>query len=759
MANPVLKYVKGEELLPAWFALVILLVMVTLPLPLLLQLNLNSNVASLFEKDHPSLLLEQSIRETFPEDDVLINVFSGDDLYTDENLKKFERLLESVEQHELVDRVLSVFSIDHIRGTEDGFEVDTLVSTDSTEGMSANDRLQRVISDRFAPDAVVASDGKTLALAVRPIHELDDPVSYQLSEDIRKMIESEGLGSYFRGITGHLALAAHVFKILIRDNLIFVPLGSLLGMLLLWWMFHRILPLVVTSLTTTAVAVPSVAMLPLLKQDFSMTTSMTAPLLTALTIALLVHLYNAVLLASQHGYTGKERYSKAVAEIEKPARYTAITTAIGLLSLTASTVPPLQNFGLSSAFGVGLLYLFVIYLVPAILGKWDHGEWKSTSAKSGMYWIDKMIRYVARIGIRKAGWVVIITVLLLSAGTPLIFRIVVETDTFTMFPEDHDFIISSNIFEDNIAGTIPVEIVFSGDGRDSLKQAKHLQTIKNFKDWTEELPEVDHAVAMTDMIEDLHWAFNQEKPEFRTLPENPKLISQYLFIYDGQDLYEMVNHEFDTTRVTLSLNVHGAKQIGLTIDKLKNYLQNNNNDLKWEITGVARLLTEMDQELIKSQYISGLVAFSMIFIFMIIFWRSLGDALICMVPNIAPVLIIFIGLALTGITLNAVTAAVTSLTIGVAVDDTIHIFQGFKSRISRGIDPVLALVRTYQSSGKAIVATTLILSSQFFVMLTSNFLPTSQFGFMTGIGLIAALLLDIFLLPAILILIYSKKQV
>jgi len=89
-----------------------------------------------------------------------------------------------------------------------------------------------------------------------------------------------------------------------------------------------------------------------------------------------------------------------------------------------------------------------------------------------------------------------------------------------------------------------------------------LGAVRDFQRWLEALPEVDRSVSMVDLVEEMHWAMNGEKPAFRALPGNDRLLRQYLLVYDGEDLYELVNRDFQHARILLNLNVHGANEIG-----------------------------------------------------------------------------------------------------------------------------------------------------------------------------------------------------
>ena len=125
--------------------------------------------------------------------------------------------------------------------------------------------------------------------------------------------------------------------------------------------------------------------------------------------------------------------------------------------------------------------------------------------------------------------------------------------------------------------------------------------------------------------------------------------------------------------------------------------------------------------LVSGQVYSLVGALALIFVFMLVLFRSLGAAVLCMIPNLSPILIIFIIMGAAGIWLDMATAMIAGIAVGVAVDDTIHVFDGFRRRVRAGTSPVLALARTYRSAGRAVITTTVILCVQFLFLLSSGF--------------------------------------
>ena len=506
---------------------------------------------------------------------------------------------------------------------------------------------------------------------------------------------------------------------MLRDNMIFIPVTIMIGLFLIWWLFRRWLAVILGGISIGVVVSSTIALYVLAGQPFTLISSIVPPLLSALTIAALVHLYNALHYASQRGISGQARVQHALAEIRRPALFTALTTAAGMLSLATSPIPAIRTFGLVSAAGVMLIYLVVIVVLPPIITVWDTAPWPKTG--TGLRWMDIVVRPLYRTGIRYPVWVLGLTVIVLGAGIPALWNVKVETNLQEFFAPDHPTRRDTDYFESIMAGTGNLDVIFETAERDGLKKPEYLAFIRSFQSWAEKLPEVDKTVSAADFIEEMHWGFNAEDPAFRTIPDDPQLISQYLFIYDGDDLFDFVDSEFQISHVSMSINAHPANEIAAIMDKLRGYMNEHAPPgLQWEIAGYSRLFADMEELLVKGQVYSLWGALVLIFLLMLLLWRSLGSALLCMIPNISPILIIFIVMGLFGIWLDMATAMIASIAVGIAVDDTIHVYHGYISRKNAGVRPVQALARTFSHAGRAVVTTTIILSAQFMILVSSS---------------------------------------
>jgi len=738
-----------------YFSVLFLFLFTVLPNGLLLNLNINNTPRVYLPADAPSVIIDDELRRHFPSDQAILLLFEGVALYSDGFARAFRNLADELSTDPLIDDVVNMTTQDHIHGTEEGFLVEPLLNVKKLETTRPRERLERALSDRFARRALVAEDGSAVAMLVVPV-TIDSSLERLALEDrILERIEEAQLDGYLKGMAGQITTDVAQMRSMLRDNMIFIPVTTVIGLFLVWWLFHRWLAMLVAGVVIGVVVSSTVAFYVVFNQPFNLISSIIPPLLSALTVAALVHLFNGLHFASKRGLKGPARVESALREVRRPALYTALTTAAGLASLGLSPIPPIRTFGLISAAGVLLIYFIVIHLVPTIFARFDYAPWPSR--KSGLAGLDVLVRKLFRIGVRYPLYVIGAVVLVLGGLLPQAANIQVETNIQEFFFPGHPVRQATDRIEDKLVGTSSLDIVFRAGEAGGLKQPRVLQGIRRFQEWVEQQPEVDKSISMADFIEEMHWGFNEEQEKYRRIPENMALISQYLLVYDGEDLFDFVDENYRLTHVSLNVNVHGANALSGLMERIRVYLEEYPvAGVEWDIAGFGRLFADQEDLLVEGQVKSLLGALGLIFLLMLLQWRSFGSALLCMVPNLSPILLIFIVMGMFGLWLDMATAMIASVAVGIAVDDTIHVYHGFISRVRRGVSPIVALVKTYRQAGRAVMITTIILSAQFLVLTLSQFVPTTHFGLLTSIGLVSALLFDLLLLPALLIVIYAR---
>jgi len=737
-------------------AALLLTALLMLPGPFLLKLQLDNAPEIYFPADAPAMVFDRSVREDFPQDQVLVALFAGPRVYNAAFLDALDGLAKELEQHPLVERVMSVTNVEHIRATADGFAVEELLGTRHRVAEEAANAA-RARSDAFAPGALVSREHDAHALVVRPA-PLDGSLQrLALQRALAGGIDDAGLGDQLAAIGGHVALDVAQLKAMIRDLATLIP-GTLgISLVLLWWLFRRWLVLGLALATISAATGLSVVMLVALGEPFTLITAMVPPLVTALTVAMLMHLFNAVCNADANGLRGEARLRSALATVTTPTLFTALTTAGGLLSLLASPIRPIATFGLVAAVSTLCAALIVLFLLPALILRFDDRRW--TAQLHSLRRLNRLTAALLRPALRHPVVVLVSGALLVLVAVLQIPRIEVQTDLYAFFAGEHPINRATARIEDSLSGVMPLELVFSTEERDGLKAPERLEAMAAVEGWLRAQPEVDYSLSYAATLAEMHAAFNGFAPGERPLPDSRALVEQYLLFYGGRDLEDLVTPDFTRSRLLVALNVHGSRELNGFLRRLEAHLAAAPPaDLAWNTAGMARLFADQERLLIDGQVNSLYTVAALISGLMFLLWRQLRMTLTSLIPNFVPIIFLFGLMGVLGIWLDMATAMVASVAIGIAIDDTIHLLHGIREQRRRGRRLVTAIARSVRHRGRALVATTLVLCAQFLLMALSPFQPTAVFGLLTALTLAMALLFDLLVLPAIaLILLRGAK--
>ena len=749
--HPLFLRILQPRLLRWRMALVIIVLIHVVGGALLLRLDLNNAPSLYFPDQAPATVLERELRQEFPNDEFLIGLFQGDNLYEAERLKAIDQVAGDMARHVDVDRVFSVTRMDHIAGSADGFVVEPLIDVGRLDRSTPEAHRDRVLNDRFVPGWLASPDGKSLAIVVRTLPLKESRQRQSIETAFRTSVEQHALSGQLTAVAGTVALDAAEMASMLRDTVVLTPLVMGLGLGLLYWVVGRIIPVVIGAIAMSTSVILCVGLISLFGQPYTLVTAMVPTLLSAYTVANLLHFYAALKRMRDAGFHRPQRVVLALQAVNVPAMFNVLTTAAGMISLVLVPIPPIQVFGVVSALGVLAIYFVVFYLVPPLLAKFDHGPWAKDGG--GFAWTRTLSYGLTRFSIRYAGWVASLLVVLMVAGLGLAWKVQAESDLLKFFGPEHPLTLSTERVEDALVGVTALEIVVDGPHRDTFKDVNLLQRIKKMQQQVEALPAVDRAFSMMDIIEEMNWAFNEEDPTARSLPQDNRMLAQLLLIYDGRDLQELVNNDYQRMRILLNVNVHGANAISGVIEDVEQLIAAADiPQLKWQMAGYGRLFADQEDLLVVGQLKSFAGAFGQIFLIMLLLWRTVPAAVISMLPNLAPLLVVFMIMGGSGIYLDMATVLIAGVVLGITVDDTIHLMHHYKGRRDKGMGVVYSIARSVQVSGKAVLATSMLLVSQFLLLSTSSFVPTSNFGLLTAAGLVAGQLLELALLPALLVL-------
>ena len=504
--------------------------------------------------------------------------------------------------------------------------------------------------------------------------------------------------------------------------------------------------------------------------------SLTVLLILAVGIADAIHIVSGYLLFRKKGLDHQKALTSAFEKAALPCLLTTVTTMVGMLALSTSSISHIQVFGYMSALGVFFALVFTIYLLPLMLDLLAPVSKKSAySETKKIKWIpdfsvvlQKVLDQVLPIVKKSPGLVIGIFALIFGLCVYGATQVKVDSNMIKATKEGSELRIRYEVVDTHMAGTQNMEIYFDLKQENALKDPLVLKTIDSLQKTIEQ--KYNHLVARTfslvDIVKDTYQVINEGREEMYVIPDNPRVLSQTLFMFNNanpDDRRKLVSDNYSKSHISVQLyNAGSFEYIGffknVRGDINQAFLEINQqypgNEIS--ITGGLALIMQMADYISWSQIKSLAMVIVIISILLIFIFGTKRIGIMSIIPNLIPATLTFGLLGLFDIPLDTDTIVIAPVIIGIAVDDTIHFITHYRGEILKTPNIYQALVNTIKEVGQAITFTSLILGLGFFIMTFSTNTSLIKVGVFGSLAIFVALLCDLFLIPA-LILIFKLR--
>lgn len=714
-----------------------------------LNLDLDRSIESLYAEDDPRLLEYVESKQLFGGDEFVIVAWDEPNLLT-----KDGKLTESAAAHirEFSTKLSRVGGVNTV-STQDLDRVIRNAIAFAKEAAAerfGDNRLLRGIAGRFAlerqADAIAFSRGiligqnsRTTAVVLRLRPEEESPVSRETT--LRRIREIASRHKPPAAVAGEPIQVFDAFEYVEDDGRTLFLFSILLLAFVLLILFRSIRWVLLPLAVTAAAVLWTRALLAISGAELSMVSSMLNSLVTIVAVATVTHI--AVHFRELRRRIERfESLRRTVLDLASPVFWTAATTAAGFLSLSSSAVMPVRSFGIMTALGAGMVLIAAFMLVPA--GAIANIGWRAR--QPSLESTARHPRLARSLGAitsfsRRRAWFVVMAAIVLGAVAGIgVSQLQVETDFSKNFRDDSPIVRSLDFIEARLGGAGTWEVNFPAPDRltteylDQVRAlANHLRGLK--VDGREPLTKI---VAITDGLDLLPEGMTTEDPN-KDLEQITKLQPEFV-----SSLY---NPEAGRMRIVLrSMERQSAESKRAIIENVEATARKDFPDAK--TTGLFVLLTYLIESLLRDQMVSFSLAGAAIFVMMFIAFRNFGLALIALLPNVLPILLLLGAMGLAGIPVNIGTAMIASVSVGLTIDSSIHYLAGYRAARNAGRSVNVALEETGRHVGVALVFATLALSAGFSVLAISHFVPLIYFGMLVSLAMIGGLLGNLLLLPA-----------
>ena len=314
--------------------------------------------------------------------------------------------------------------------------------------------------------------------------------------------------------------------------------------------------------------------------------------------------------------------------------------------------------------------------------------------------------------------------------------------------------------EEKMGSVLPVEIVIevNKDGQfEDIQDVSVMSFLNDLAQYVSTIPEVGKVISVSDYLKEINQAMNDGNSDYYQIPQSREIISQYMLLYESE-FESFINIDYTKLRIAAQINDIDSRRSAEIENDINKYITSQIPDgLGAEVTGTAFLALRTNNYLVNNLLASFFIALLIITFLMIFLFRSIKIALISILPNIIPMMIMAAVLGFFQIPLRPATAMTFAVAFGIAIDDTLHYLIRYRMELSQQ-HYRQANDATLLGTGIAMMSTTAILSAGFLVLTLSEFKPTIEFGMLSVITIIAALISDITFLPALLSQIKPKLE-
>jgi len=718
-----------------------------------------------FSEDNPQFQDFLNIQNTYDKsDNVLFLITPKDgDVFTSETLDSVEWLTKQVWQMPYTSRVDSVTNFQHTEAEGDDLIVGDLVrkakdlSTHQLykiKGIALNEPLllHRLISD----DARVTAVSATINLPKNMAEGSPTVVAY--ARNLIKQLHVRDPNLELR-LTGLVAMDNAFMEASMKDmrSLTLIMFGLILFglVILLRSITGTISVLVIIMLSIMATMGFSGWMGVLLTP-----VSASAPtIVMTIVVAHAVHILVSVLQAMRDGYSKRDAITESLRINIQPIMLASITTIIGFLTMHFSDVPPFHHLGNMVAMGVVMAFLLSMTVLPWLL------MLLPMRVKVAEEHNNKLMLVLSDFIIKRRNSILVVFSILTISLASLITQNEVNDKIWEYFDTSVPFRMDTDYASEHLTGTYHMEYALKTGVKRGITEPAYLQKINDFQQWLIQQPEVIHANTIADILKRLHKNMHGDKEHWYKLPEDKQLTAQYLLLYEmslpyGLDLNNQINLDKSATRVTVSLhNVSSTEMIAFNT-KAMQWLATHASELSIVSSSPMYMFSHISQRTVYQMM--GGVAFALVLISAILMLalKSFKIGVISLIPNLVPPLVAF---GIWGVLVGKVGFAESvaiGMTIGIIVDDTVHFLSKYlRARREKGFTAEEAIKYALSNVGVALMITTAVLIAGFSVLMLSTFKLNYQLGAITALTIGIALILDFFLLPALLILLDKRDYV
>ena len=772
------------------FMMLVIIAVIVSQIP---KLTIDVSTEGFMHKSDPARIDYDTFRDQFGRDELIViaihskEVFQGKFL---ENLKKLhEDLLENVPY---IEDITSLINARNTRGKKDELIVEDLMENWPKTPEDIAVIKQRTLDNPLYKNLLISEDSKMTTIVIqtqtyslggieqdaidgfeddeKKINTTDkkqyltDKENSEVVAAVNKVVNKYKNPDFEIFIAGSAVVTHFLKQSMIKDVRRFMLLAFVTVGIFLFIMFRRITGVVLPLLIVILSLISTISLMAAFKTPIKLPTQILPSFMLAVSVGYSVHIMAMFYHNFRKSRNREEAIVYSIGHSGLAVVMTAATTAGGLFSFSTSEVAPIADVGVYAGTGVLLAMVYTIILLPALVAIIPVKLTKHRKHLSKDTIIDRLLAKIGWISTGHPYKILIIFAVIIAFSIVGILKIRFSHDVLKWFHKNNAIRLATEKIDKELRGSVNLEIVLDTGKENGLYDPDILNRMEKTAAYLETLEAgrvfAGKAWSITTILKETNRALNENRKEFYAIPQNKKLIAQELLLFENSgsdDMEDFTDSQFSKARLTVKVPFVDATAYSQFIETINNHLEKIYPDVKITVTGMSALLFKTVVNAIASMAKSYVYALIVITILMILLIGRLRIGLLSMVPNLAPIITTLGIMGWLNIPMNLFTMLVGNIAIGLAVDDTIHFMHNFRRYFEESQDAKFAVMETLNTTGRAMLVTSCVLSIGFFIFMFATMNNLIQFGFLTGLAIILALLADYFVAPALMMVVNRSK--
>lgn len=692
-------------------------------------------------------------------DFMLIAIENSPTVFDAHFLKEVERLTNELAEKSFVQYVTSLTNLNEIRIMPGGLAIE--IPYLHLDSLRLDKDSARIFSHSELVNQFIAKDAQSLCLLIKH----DDFLSKEKCDSLLQLVEGTLSNYSFDKVrfTGRIKGQQYYVDTMQFETAFFVFLSVILIIIFLFIAFRSLWGILLPQIVLFGSLIWVIGAMGVLGEPINVLLVVLPSILFVVAMSDVIHMVSKYIDNLRAGMEKTEAIVNTMKEVGLATLLTSITTAIGFASLFLVNIKPVQSFGLFTALGVLLAFLLTFLVLPILFLYTKTPVVVRKEKLNSPIWT-RFLSFSFGWTLRKRKW--ILSGFLIAGCFAFIGTSKIETNNFLMdditddVPIKQDF----NYLDEHYGGVRPFELAFVlKDTSLSFWDKDVLNELEKVDNYLESTYGVGRRNSILSAIRLMNRSASAGDASFYTIPKSQRKITSYkrqLERFKGGELMRLFIDSTNTiarlqgtipdwgNKIVTDKNVAFQVFVHATIDT---------TIVQPIVTGTPHLL-DLNMRTLSVSIMEGLLlASAIVALIMGILYRSFIMVIIAIIPNLFPLLFVGGIMGYLGVDLKLMTAIVFTIAFGIAVDDTIHFLSKFKLELKKKKTVIWALRTTYVSTGKAIILTSLILSSGFLLLLFSSFQGTFTMGLLVSLSLFFAVIADLLLLPVLIVWWYRRK--